>query len=127
MAISLRRKPWKEALAASGADGVMIGRGAYGRPWFLRQMISLLKEGEAGNEPGISKKYEIITAHYDEILTHFGKHLGVRIARKHLSWYLHSLPKAAQFRDRVNREEDPEKVLLALQHFFEPLIETRAA
>ncbi|MEM7169485.1 MAG: tRNA dihydrouridine synthase DusB [Pseudomonadota bacterium] len=116
-----------KAMTESGADGVMIGRGAYGRPWFLRQMMALLRTGEASVEPSISEKYEIITKHYESILTHFGKQSGVRIARKHLGWYVHSLPGAAKFRAAVNQEEDPDKVFLALDHYFKPLVDQRAA
>ncbi len=115
------------ALARSGADGVMIGRGAYGRPWFLRQVMDLVDVGAASSEPGAAEKYDIIASHYEEILSYFGKGQGVRIARKHLGWYVKGLAGANEFRAQVNQTEDPARVISLLRDFFRPLIQEQAA
>ena len=98
------------ALRASGADGVMIGRGAYGRPWFPAQVISALKGGQAPGDPSLEAQRATVLAHYDAMLSHYGSHTGVRIARKHLGWYVKGLPGAAALRVEINREDLPERV-----------------
>jgi tRNA-dihydrouridine synthase B len=111
------------ALRLSGADGVMIGRGCYGRPWFLAQVINYLTTGIRLPDPELAHQKAIILAHYHAILDQFGRHAGVRLARKHLSWYSRGLPGSAEFRARVTRLPDVEQVLAALDAFFDPLIE----
>ncbi len=107
------------ALRASGADGVMIGRGAYGRPWFLRQVMHFLRTGGVLPEPGLAERRRLLEAHYEAILTHYGTRSGVRIARKHLGWYCRGLAGAADFRARINREDDPAMVRQAVRAFFD--------
>jgi tRNA-dihydrouridine synthase B len=99
-----------EALARSGADGVMVGRGAYGRPWFLRQVIDYLRDGSRTPAPGLVRRVEVMLEHYEELLTLYGRHHGVRIARKHLGWYAQGIEGAADFRARMNGEDDPLRV-----------------
>lgn len=117
----------ENALALSGADGVMIGRGAYGRPWFLNQVIHYLKSGLRLPDPPIEQQYEIVRDHYRAILDHYGIEAGVKIARKHLGWYSKGLPGSAEFRSRVNQWERPEPVEEALRAFYEPLLGKYAA
>src|ERR1700726_1409170 len=74
----------ERALDESGADGVMIGRGAYGRPWFVAQVIEWLKTRRRVADPPLVSQYETLGAHYDDILVHYGSEVGVKIARKHL-------------------------------------------
>jgi len=107
-----------EALARSGADGVMVGRGAYGRPWFLRQVMDYLRDGSRTPAPGLAHRIEVMLRHYDELLTLYGRHHGVRIARKHLGWYAKGLDGAAEFRARMNREDDPAKVVTMIEALF---------
>jgi tRNA-dihydrouridine synthase B len=111
------------ALRLSGADGVMIGRGCYGRPWFLAQVIHCLTTGLRLPDPELAQQKAIILAHYHAMLDQFGRSAGVRLARKHLSWYSRGLPGSAEFRARVNRLPDVEPVLAALDAFYDPLIE----
>ena len=99
-----------EALQRSGADGVMIGRGAYGRPWFLRQVIDHLRGAAPAAEPSLATRIQVMLEHYEGLLTLYGAHTGVRIARKHLGWYAKGIPGAASFRAAVYREEDPARV-----------------
>ncbi|SOB87864.1 tRNA-U20-dihydrouridine synthase [Sphingomonas guangdongensis] len=114
------------ALAQSGADGVMIGRGAYGRPWLLRQVMDSLADQTPRADPSIDEQYRTITAHYDDMLTLYGRETGVNMARKHLGWYTRGLHGSAEFRNRVNQVPDPDVVKAMLAEFYAPWT-TRAA
>lgn len=92
-------------LIESTADGVMIGRGVYGRPWFLSQVDHYLKTGEKQKEPSLDRQREIILEHLEDMMEHYGEYLGVRMARKHLGWYSRGLHNSADFRVRVNQQE----------------------
>ena len=116
-----------EALRRSGADGVMIGRGAYGRPWFLGQVIDYLRDGALASEPGLALRIETMMEHYEGLLALYGPHTGVRIARKHLGWYAKGLNGAAEFRAAVNREDDPARVKDMILDAVEPHRLPRAA
>jgi nifR3 family TIM-barrel protein len=111
------------ALRQSGADGVMIGRGCYGRPWFLAQVIHYLTTGTRLPDPDLARQKAIVLSHYNAMLDQFGRSAGVRLARKHLSWYSRGLPGSAEFRAGMNRLADAEAVFAALDAFFDPLIE----
>jgi tRNA-dihydrouridine synthase B len=117
----------KKALEESGADGVMIGRGAYGRPWFLRQVIHFLRHGEVLPEPPIAEQHATIHAHYDSMLSHYGVASGLRIARKHVGWYSKGLPDSADFRAGFNRIDEPAAAKAAIDAFYRPLLERIAA
>jgi tRNA-dihydrouridine synthase B len=108
------------ALAQSGADGVMIGRGAYGRPWLLDQVMRWLQHGERRPDPSIDQQYRTMTAHYQDMLSLYGNEVGVNMARKHIGWYTKGLPGSAEFRNRVNQEPDPAAVLRMLADFYAP-------
>ncbi|RMF08767.1 MAG: tRNA dihydrouridine synthase DusB [Alphaproteobacteria bacterium] len=115
------------ALAESGADGVMVGRGTYGRPWFISQVMHYLKTGERLPDPPLWEQQEVVLGHYDAMLDHYGVATGVKIARKHISWYSKGLPGSSEFRDRVNRLEDPEAVKEEIHDFYAPLLDRLAA
>ena len=115
------------ALAQSGADGLMIGRGAYGRPWFLSQVMAWLATGERRPDPSLEEQYHAIAAHYDAMLSLYGREVGVGIARKHIGWYTKGLPGSAEFRNRVNTEPDPVLVRAMLAEFYTPWISRAAA
>lgn len=106
------------AIGQSGADGVMIGRGAYGRPWFLGQIMHWLATGTLLEDPPIREQYEVLVEHYEDMLSHYGSVTGVNLARKHLGWYTKGLPGSAEFRNRVNFIDDPRAVLDALATFY---------
>src|SRR5690242_8997866 len=72
-----------EALALSGADGVMIGRGCYGRPWLIGQVIDWLRHRRRRADPSLAAQFDVVCRHYDEMLSHYGTAVGLRIARKH--------------------------------------------
>jgi len=107
-----------EAHSFSGADGVMVGRGAYGRPWFLRQVMDYLKHGGRTAEPPLARRIEVMLEHYEALLALYGSRHGVRIARKHLGWYAKGIDGAAAFRAEVNREDDPARVKEMIQALF---------
>src|SRR5487761_155412 len=111
----------RTALAQSGADGVMIGRGAYGRPWFVRQVIHFLATGERLTDPSPAERRDVVLEHYDDMLAHYGADTGTRMARKHLGWYSKGLPSAAEFRAAINQIADPAKVNAMIADFFAPL------
>ena len=121
------REDAREALRQSGADGVMIGRGAYGRPWLLGQVMADMM-GEAGRpDPSLDEQLAVILEQYDAMLALYGRETGVRLARKHLGWYVKGLPGSAEFRNRVNQLDDPEEVMSALRGFYAPWLARAAA
>ncbi|MBB6122556.1 tRNA dihydrouridine synthase DusB [Sphingobium subterraneum] len=115
-----------QALEQSGADGLMIGRGAYGRPWLLGQVMHWLATGQRRADPSIDEQYALIVDHYRAMLDHYGEVTGVNMARKHIGWYTKGLNGSAEFRNDVNRVPDSRTVLDMLARFYEPLL-TRAA
>ncbi|MES2338475.1 MAG: tRNA dihydrouridine synthase DusB [Pseudomonadota bacterium] len=119
------------ALDQSGADGVMIGRGAYGRPWLLRQVMDAMEGRAPRADPSIAEQYHLLARHYDDMLSVYGNEIGVNMARKHLGWYTKGLPGSAEFRNRVNQVPDPNVVKAMLAEFYAPWIDdaslTRAA
>lgn len=117
----------KSCLEASGADGVMIGRGTYGRPWFINQVRHYLATGEKLAEPSLSEKRDILLRHYEEMLLFYGSQTGMRAARKHVSWYSKGLPDSAEFRAKVMSLVEPGDVLTAIDEFFLPLLDKEAA
>jgi tRNA-dihydrouridine synthase B len=112
-----------EALRRSGADGVMIGRGAYGRPWFLAQVAQFLQTGQLAQDPDLTSQKAIMLQHYQAIRAHFGEGPGVRLARKHLAWYSHGLHGSAGFRAQMNRLDNSQDVLKLIDAFYDPLID----
>ena len=116
-----------QALEQSGADGVMIGRGAYGRPWFLNQAMHYLRTGERLPDPSLAEQYATVRQHFEAMLSHYGTETGVRMARKHLGWYSKGLTASAEFRFAVNRETEADKVRALLASFFLPALERQAA
>ena len=111
------------ALAESGADGIMIGRGAYGKPWFVNQVISYLKNKTAPGEPTLEEQLQIILKHYDEMLELYGTITGVRMARKHIGWYSSGKFNSAEFRARVMKMDDPLQVKIAVCDYYSQLID----
>ena len=114
------------ALARSGADGVMIGRGCYGRPWFPAQVAHFLRTGRRAPEPGLAAQKSILRDHYEAMLVHFGADAGLRLARKHLGWYSRGLPGSAEFRATVNTLIAIPAVLALIDRFYDRLIEAGA-
>src|SRR5688572_24260889 len=116
----------REALAQSGADGVMIGRGAYGRPWLLAEVAAALEGGQRP-EPSLDEQLDAMLGQYDDMLALYGRHTGVNLARKHIGWYTKGLPGSAELRNRVNSRDDPAVVTAMLRDFYAPWLSRSAA
>ena len=114
-------------LRVSGADGVMIGRGAFGRPWFPAQIQEFLATGRRVADPTATDKSEIVSAHYDALLSHYGVYKGMRIARKHLAWYAAGQRNASAFRVQVNTQENSDRVKELIVTVFRDQAELREA
>ncbi len=115
------------ARARSGADGVMVGRACYGRPWFPAQVAHFLRTGTRLAEPDLAAQQAILQEHYHAMLAHFGTEAGLRLARKHVAWYSRGLAGSAEFRAAVMRLTDVAAVLALIEAFYRPLIEGGAA
>ena len=115
------------ALRRSGADGVMIGRGCYGRPWFPAQVAHFLRTGDRLPDPSLADQRAILLSHYDSMLTHFGTEAGLRLARKHVAWYSRGLPGSAEFRATMNRLTDPSQVIRTIDALYRRQPELLAA
>lgn len=107
----------KAALSLSGADAVMVGRGAQGRPWFPEQIRHYLSTGRKRPAPSHHRQCEIMRKHYIEIIAHYGEALGVRMARKHLGWYLMRMPGGADLRRSLMTLESSITVIDALNGY----------
>jgi tRNA-dihydrouridine synthase B len=117
----------RDILEQSGADGVMIGRGCLGQPWFLGQVNHFLTTGERLPDPDVSTRMEILFGHYNEMLSHYGKTIGLKNARKHVGWYSRGLPRSTEFRAAVNSSKNPDEVRELIRNFFRPFAERMVA
>jgi len=115
-----------EALRQSGADGVMIGRGAYGKPWLLGQVMAALQGGERP-DPSLDEQLDVMLEQYEDMLSLYGRHTGVNLARKHIGWYTKGLPGSAELRNTVNQQDDPGIVTAMLRDFYGPWLARSAA
>ena len=115
------------ALEQSGADGLMIGRGAYGKPWLLGQVMHWWRTGDVLASPTFDEQYDVVVEHYREMLELYGEDVGVKIARKHLGWYTKGMHGSAEFRNRVNFIDQAPVVLEELEQFYDPFLKRRAA
>ena len=121
------REDARTALEQSGADGVMIGRGAYGRPWLLGQVMADLGGGGEKPDPSLDEQLALILEQYEAMQSLYGTQTGVNLARKHIGWYTKGLTGSAEFRNRVNTQDDPQTVVAMLREFYAPWLEKAAA
>lgn len=117
----------ERALAESGADGIMIGRGTYGRPWFVNQVIRHLKGETTPTDPSLTEQLQIILRHYDEMLELYGEKTGICFARKHIGWYTAGLYDSAIFRFGFNKIGDPKDAKIAITDFYNRTIDYNAS
>lgn len=115
------------ALDQSGADGVLIGRGTYGRPWFPAQVQHYLDTGGSLPDPDLEEQLNTVLAHYQDILSHYGTEPGIRIARKHIGWYSKGLRDSAEFRSQVNKMTDHKEVVRTIRDFYAAALDQLAA
>jgi tRNA-dihydrouridine synthase B len=109
------------ALDQSGADGVMVGRGAYGRPWFVVQVAEYLAEGVVKTNPSFEEQKVIVLEHYQALIELYGEQVGTRVARKHLSWYSERLPLGKEFRKKIIRLDNHRQVEKEIVYFYQSL------
>ena len=117
----------RTALEQSGADGVMIRRGAYGRPWLLAQVMSDLCGGGERPDPSMDEQLAVILEQYDAMQSLYGVQTGINLARKHIGWYTKGLAGSAEFRNRVNFVDNPATVKSMLRDFYAPWLAREAA
>jgi tRNA-dihydrouridine synthase B len=111
----------REVLAATGADAVMVGRAAQGRPWIFREIVHYLATGSELAPPLVAEVQRALLAHLQDHYALYGEFTGVRSARKHIGWYVRSLPEGEAFRAEMNAIEDSRTQLAAVDRFFEGL------
>ncbi|KUJ86257.1 tRNA-dihydrouridine synthase [Ruegeria marisrubri] len=116
----------REALAQSGGDGVMIGRGAQGKPWLLAQVCHDLYGADAPDIPEGAALVEMVRTHYQSMLSFYGSDLGLRVARKHLGWYMDEAGTGAELRRAVLTSREPDQVLRLLGDALESETERAA-
>ncbi|WP_434084392.1 tRNA dihydrouridine synthase DusB [Larsenimonas rhizosphaerae] len=106
-------------LELTGADAVMIGRPAQGNPWIFRDIVHFLATGEHSAPPSNTERRQVIHDHLGALLDFYGEHMGVRIARKHLGWYLDGLKAPGEWRQRFNKLESPAQQHAFIDTFFD--------
>ena len=111
----------KRVLARTGADGIMIGRAAQGRPWLFREIAHFLATGECHAEPGVEERRVVLLEHLEDLYSLYGREQGVRVARKHIGWSVRSLPGGEALRSAVNRIDVAEAQRAAVNDYFERL------
>ena len=111
----------QRVLQYTGADGIMIGRAAQGRPWIFREIEHYLATGEKLPAPLVSEIHSVLVEHLRDLYSFYGPQTGVKVARKHISWYTKGLAGSAAFRHRMNQLETCEDQLAAVNEFFEHL------
>ena len=117
----------KFVLEYTGADAVMIGRAAQGRPWIFREIEHFLVTGEHLAPPEVAEIREVLVGHLHDLYAFYGYERGTRVARKHISWYTKGLKNSAVFRARMNTLETAEMQLAAVAQFFDELLAHSAA
>src|SRR5262249_40549123 len=113
----------ERVLAYTRADGIMIGRAAHGRPWIFREFLSYLAEGRKAPEPSPAEMRSVALEHLQALYELYGEELGVRIARKHIGWYVRPLPGGEAFRREAMALGSSAEQLAAVGRFFEGLLE----
>jgi tRNA-dihydrouridine synthase B len=111
----------KEVLEHTRADGIMIGRAAQGRPWMFREIAHYLATGEHMPQPEVDEIHRVLVTHLNELYEFYGQHTGVRVARKHISWYTKGLAGSAAFRHAMNQLQTCAEQLAAVDEFFAEL------
>lgn len=105
-------------LSQTGADGIMIGRAAQGRPWLFKQVDDFLSRGRRNSEPASDRVRDIMLGHLENLYRFYGDDTGVRVARKHLSWYLATCPDATPIRNKIVRVESSREQLKLVEEYF---------
>jgi len=115
----------RKALDTTGADGIMIGRWARGRPWIFREIEHYLLTGTRLPQPPVDWTHKIVLTHLDRLYSFYGRVWGVRIARKHVGWYISSLEGGAELRKQINATDSAEQQTRLVNAFFHHITRTR--
>jgi tRNA-dihydrouridine synthase B len=110
------------ALEESNADGVMIGRGCYGKPWLINQIAHYLLHGERIPDPSLQEQLDVILKHYNDMVNYYDGDTGIKLARKHLGWYSSGLPNSGEFRAAINQLTDVHSVKEKILEFYGSLL-----
>lgn len=113
----------ERALAESGADGIMVGRGTYGKPWLVNQITHHLNGEEAPKAPSLAEQQEIVLRHYEEMLELYGDTTGMRMARKHIGWYTSGLRDSAKFRHGFNHINSTKEAKITINDFYNRVLD----
>ena len=111
----------RDVLEQTGADAIMIGRAAQGRPWMFREIEHFLKTGERLPPPEVDEIHRVLVEHLEDLYAFYGEHTGVRVARKHISWYTKGLAGSASFRHAMNQLQTCAEQRAAVNEFFSEL------
>jgi tRNA-dihydrouridine synthase B len=109
----------KKALELSKADGVMVGRACYGKPWLISQINSELKGEEIATTPTIHEQKKIVLNHFNEMVDHYGEQVAIPLARKHIGWYSSGLKSSADFRAKINTTSGAKNVSDEIEKFYD--------
>ena len=110
----------RNILNQTGCDGIMIARGALGRPWIIGAIQKFLESGEIVSEPDDKHKYEIVSLHFEKILNYKGEKIGINEIRKHAAWYFKGIRGAAQYRNQIMGAQTPEEIRNIFKEAFAP-------
>jgi tRNA-dihydrouridine synthase B len=108
----------RHVLEYAKVDAVMIGRAAQGRPWLFREIEHFLHTGEHLPPPAVTEIHQVLVGHVQELYNFYGELSGLRIARKHISWYTKGLVGSAAFRHQMNKLDTPDAQMAAVNEFF---------
>jgi tRNA-dihydrouridine synthase B len=112
----------KQALALSQADGVMVGRACYGKPWLISQINAALRGDVPEQVPALEQQKKIVLNHFKEMIEHYGEQAGIPLARKHIGWYSSGLKSSAEFRAKINITPGYENVRNLIANFYDEKI-----
>ncbi len=108
----------KTALLESGADGILVGRGSYGRPWVIKEILQEL-EGKPFTIPSLEERKNILLEHFAEMIDFYGQDLAIPMARKHLAWHTKGLHSSTSFRAKVNTQTDVKTIKSLVEQCFD--------
>ena len=117
----------RQMLEQAGVDGIMVGRGSYGKPWIFAQIANYLATGNSDHIPELVQREAVVVEHFNGMIGFYGDLIGNRMARKHLAWYTKGMIGGAQFRKQVNQSPDPETTLALTLDFFHQQRQRQAA
>lgn len=119
-------KEARSCLEASKADGIMIGRGAHGRPWLLNQISAFVENGSIVKAPHLAHQMNTLLEHIDSMRLYYGNELGLRLSRKHIAWYTKGLPSSADFRQKIFSRQDSKNITECICELYD-FAQTRLA